>query len=111
LQTDTAWGRIWDALPPLFPVMPGSQPTTIGGAPASGILQLPTDVKAGAKWFETALPAAGYVIDAMNGPIEDGSIVVDAHGTAAGCQVQARIVPLGGKTIVTILVGANCPFQ
>lgn len=111
LQTDTAWGRIWDGVPPSFPVMPGAEPTTIGGTPASAVLQLPTDVANAAKWFQTALPAAGFVIDAMNGPIEDGSIVIDVHGTAAGCLAQVKIAPLGGKTVATVLVGASCPFQ
>ncbi len=110
-QTDTAWGRIWDALPPSFPVMPGAEPATIGGSPASAVLQLAADVANGAKWYETALPAAGYVVDALNGPIEDGSIVIDAHLTSAVCRTQVKIAPFGGQTIATVLVGASCPFQ
>ena len=111
LQTDTAWGRIWDGLPPSFPVMPGAEPTTIGGTPASAVLQLASDVANGAKWYETALPAAGYVVDALNGPIEDGSIVIDTHLTSAVCRAQVKVAPFGGQTIATILVGASCPFQ
>jgi hypothetical protein len=46
----------------------------------------------------------------VNGPLEDGSIVIDATGESE-CRVQARIAPLGDATIATIFVGAGCPFE
>ncbi|HVA87858.1 MAG TPA: hypothetical protein VNF73_16250 [Candidatus Saccharimonadales bacterium] len=110
-QTDTSWGRIWDALPASFPRFPGSEPTVTGSGAASAVVQLPTDVTNGAKWYRTALEAAGYATDGMNGPLEDGSIVIDSHGAMTGCRVRASVAPLGGRTIATIMFGSNCPFS
>ena len=108
-QTDTAWGRIWDALPPAFPAYPGAQPAQTGAGPASATLQLPAQVDVAADWTREALEAAGWTIAAANGPLEDGSFVIDA--TAAGtCKAQVSIAPMGGVTIATVLVGAGCPF-
>jgi len=110
-QTDTAWGRIWDALPASFPSFPGAEPTVTGSGAASAVLQLSTDAANGAKWYRTALEAAGFATDGMNGPLEDGSIVIDSHGATTGCKVQTSIAPLGGRTIATIMFGASCPFS
>jgi len=109
-QTETDWGRIWDALPPGFPIQPGSVPTETGGGPATARLQLGTSVDVATDWWQEALEAAGYRIEARNGPLEDGSIVIDVLGDG-GCRAQATITPLGGVTVATILVGAECPFS
>ena len=109
-QTETAWGTIWDALPPSFPAFPGSQPTETGAGPASATLQLPGPADVAADWWKEALEAAGYHVEGVNGPLEDGSIVIDASGEA-GCRVQASVAPLGDVTIATIFVGAECPFR
>jgi hypothetical protein len=109
-QSTTEWGRIWDALPPSFPTYPGAQPTETGAAPATATLQLPVTVDAAAAWWRTALEGAGYRIEGVNGPLEDGSIVIDAEG-GAGCRVQTSVAPLGGTTVATIHVGADCPFR
>ena len=34
--TETDFGRIWDALPPSFPTLPGQQPADPGAGPTSG---------------------------------------------------------------------------
>jgi hypothetical protein len=110
-QTDTAWGRIWDSVPASFPRFPGAEPTVTGSGAASATLQLSTDAANGAKWYQTALEAAGFATDGMNGPLEDGSIVIDSHGATTGCKVQTSIAPIGGRTIATIMFGASCPFS
>ena len=109
-QTDTEWGRIWDALPPGFPVPPGSVPTEIGAGPVTATLQLGTSVAVAADWWPEALEAAGYRIEGHNGPLEDGSIVIDIAGDGS-CRAQTTITPLGGVTVATILFGAECPFS
>lgn len=109
-QTDTDWGRIWDDLPPGFPAYPGAVPTETGEGPATARLQLESRVETAADWWQEALEAAGYGIEARNGPLEDGSIVIDAIADG-GCRVQAAIAPRGGVTIATIFVGALCPFS
>ncbi len=109
-QTDTAWGRIWDALPTSFPAYPGAQPATTGGEPATAVLQLPAQADVAADWTREALEAAGWTIVASNGPLEDGSFVIDVTGTGT-CKAQVSIAPTGGVTIATILVGTGCPLQ
>ena len=36
-QTETDWGRIWDALPAGFPVIPGATPDEEAAGPASAV--------------------------------------------------------------------------
>ena len=109
-QTTIDWGRIWDSLPPGVPAYPGAQATETGSGPASATLELPAGVDAAATWWRTALEGAGYRIEAVNGPLEDGSIVIDAEGDA-GCRVQTSVAPLGDVTVATIYVAADCPFR
>ncbi len=109
-QTDTAWGRIWDDLPPGFPAWPGSHPTQTGGGPASAILDAGTTQPAElATFFQSGLELAGYSTVARSGPLEDGSWELDSSGDA-GCAIRISMAPLGGSTIITILYGAACPF-
>jgi hypothetical protein len=44
----------------------------------------------------------------MNGPAEDGSIVIDSVGEG-DCRIQTTIAPLGDTTFITVLYGAACP--
>ena len=108
--TETEWGTIWDALPPSFPAFPGAQPTETGAGPATAILQLPGPADVAADWWKESLEEAGYHLEGVNGPLEDGAIVIDATGDA-GCRVQTSIAPLGDVTIATIFVGSECPFR
>ena len=110
-QTDTDWGRIWDAVPPSFPTYPGAGPTETGEGPASAILDAgDADTAEVATFYQTALLGAGFSTVESAGPMEDGGFQVTAGGPSLGCAVQLTIVPLGGSTIVTILYGAECPF-
>jgi hypothetical protein len=92
---------IWDALPAGFPAYPGAQPTETGAGPASAVLQVRATVQVAADFYREALEAAGYRIEATNGPLEDGSIVIDAAGDGA-CRIQVAVAPLGGVTVATI---------
>jgi hypothetical protein len=111
-QTDTAWGRIWDAVPPSFPTYPGAGPTETGEGPASAILDVgdadPAEV---ATFYQTAILGAGFSTVESAGPMENGGFQVTGGGPNLGCAVQLTIDPLGGSTIVTILYGAECPFD
>ena len=111
-QTDTPWGRIWDQLPAAFPEPSGAMPSEpIGRGASSAELAVgaaPNDVGG---FYVTSLPGAGYPVVAQQGPLEDGSRVIDAAGAQAGCKLQVTITPLSGVTHVTIFFGASCPFR
>jgi hypothetical protein len=109
--TQTAWGRIWDELPSTFPTYPGAEPAAAGDGPASAVLDIPARVATIAAWYRSALPRAGYDIDAVAGPLEDGSTVIDAVGDEPTCRVRASIVPYGSRSTATILFAAACPFR
>jgi hypothetical protein len=107
-QTDTEWGRIWDALPSSFPRYPGSEPASDIGAPASGQFVIPTDVETATVWLKGALDVAG-LRTTVSGPLEDGSMRLDSVGPN-GCAVQTTIARTGSITLETVLYGAQCPF-
>ncbi len=109
--TQTAWGRIWDALPDAFPVYPGANPTDTGEGPASAVVDVPATTAKTVAWYDAALVKAGYSIEALAGPLEDGSTVIDAVGLHPTCRVQASIAPHGSRSIATILMAADCPFR
>jgi len=108
-----AWGAAWDALPPGFPVPAGAKPADPGDpadGPVSGAFVVdgtPDDV---AKAMQNGLRAAGYSTEALSGPFEDGSLVIDAVGPDPACRVQTRVRPLGATTMITVLFGASCPW-
>jgi hypothetical protein len=108
-QTDTAWGRIWDAIPPSFPIYPGSTATTEIGAPASGQFVVPANVATATTWTKAALDAIG-LRTTVAGPLEDGSMTLDSVGPN-GCAANTTIARTGGVTVLTILYGAKCPFS
>jgi hypothetical protein len=109
-QTDTEWGRIWDEVPAGFPRYPGS--TTADDAtpdPASDRYVVSgAEAQQIATWMQGALETATFTTEALSGPFEDGSLVLDSVGDA-GCRIQTTIAPLGGMTFVTVLYGAACP--
>lgn len=108
-QTDTDWGRIWDRLPTGFPRYPGSVPTETGEGPASGVLSVPVDAATAVTFMQQALETAAYSTDALSGPFEDGSYVLESTGEDLGCKVRTTIAPLGSTTAMTVLYGAACP--
>jgi hypothetical protein len=109
----TGWGPAWDALPPGFPVPAGAMQADPGDpadGPVSGAFIVdgaPDDV---AGQMQRQLGAAGYSTEALSGPLEDGSLVVDSVGPDPACRVQTRVRPLGGTTMITVLYGAACPW-
>jgi hypothetical protein len=109
-QTNTDWGRIWDAVPPGFPVYPGAHPTETGAGPASAILDAgaakPAEV---VTFYQTAMTGIGLNIVSNDGPREDGSFDLLA-GDGASCAVEITVAPQGTSTIVTILYAAGCAF-
>ena len=110
-QTDTAWGRIWDSVPAGFPVYPGATPAgEAATGPASTVLGVQGgEAKTIAGWMQSRLEQATYSTEALSGPLENGSYVLDSTGPLPGCRVQVSIAPLGGLTTVTVLYGASCP--
>jgi hypothetical protein len=110
-QSDTEWGRIWDAVPAGFPRFPGStiaddaspEPASARYAIAGG--EDPADI---ASWMQSALETATFSTEALSGPSEDGSFVLDSVGEG-DCRIQVTVAPMGGLTFVTVLYGAACP--
>jgi hypothetical protein len=108
-QTDTEWGRIWDALPPGFPRYPGAAAADdASAAPASGRYAVnggdPEEIAA---WLQAAMETATFSTD-VSGPLEDGSFTLDSMGDGK-CRIQTTIAPLGEMTFVTVLYAADCP--
>jgi hypothetical protein len=103
-------GPIWDAVPPEFLLFAGARPVEID-EPVRVALDHP------AQAASPADIANAYVADlgiggwrtVVNGPIEDGSIVVDAVRDGSTCRAQVRATPLGGIVRITVLYGAGCP--
>ena len=110
-QSDTAWGRIWDALPPSFPLPPDAVPTETREGPASASLAVGAAPQSTASFMQSALTAAGFSIESVEGPSEDGSVTISAVGADPACLAQVRVVPLSGTTNVVVLYGAGCPFE
>lgn len=109
-QTDTTWGRIWDDVPPGFPTFAGS---TIAGdtspEPVSATWSIANDDTAViATWMQAALENASFRTEALSGPLEDGSFVLEMVGQG-DCRLQVVVVPMGGLTFVTVRYGAACP--
>lgn len=109
-QTDTDWGRIWDALPEAFPVYPGATPAddTVAEVVSATFALEGADPRTLASWMQTELERAMYATEALNGPLEDGSFVLDLTGKGA-CRIQVSVAPLGSLTTVAVRYGAACP--
>jgi len=93
-----------------FPVYPGATPAddaTTEVVSAAFALD-GQDARTVAAWMQTELERARYATEALNGPLEDGSFVLESTG-AADCRVQVAIAPLGGLTTVSVRYGADCP--
>lgn len=110
-QTDTAWGRIWDAVPAGFPRYPDAAPADDASADPSSLRYAVSgaDPETIAAWLQAGMETATFSSD-VSGPLEDGSFSLDSVGDA-GCRIQTTVAPLGGMTFVTVLYGASCPIQ
>jgi hypothetical protein len=109
-QSDSAWGRIWDDLPPGFPVPPAATATDID-EPVSAAFDVPAGVADTATLMQSSLERSNFSTFALSGPLEDGTIVIDSVGpTTTDCRVETTISPLGGLTRLTIRYGAACPL-
>lgn len=107
--TQTAWGRILDAVPAEFPVFPGAtraDPPPNG--PASGTWATKAPVDEVASWYRDALLAAHFAKVDLGSPLEDGSRVIDAQGDNPECKAQLAVAPAGSLTMITVLLGAAC---
>lgn len=115
-QSDTVWGRIWDGVPPWFPLPAGASPAEAGPDPASGAFDVPASSgtpRQVADFYRTTFQAASTPFDAtINGPLEDGALIVDVRSRTYGgsCTIQVRVAPLGVLTRLTILYGAGCEY-
>ncbi|MEI8333798.1 MAG: hypothetical protein WCH74_08080 [Chloroflexota bacterium] len=110
-RTTTDWGEIWDALPPAFPVPPDAQPADLAEGPFSGTYTTATASAAVADAMATALRGGGYSAVTVTGPMEGGTVTIEATGAGAGCRVRATVRPLGGLTAIEVLYGSACPFE
>ncbi len=111
-QSDNSWGRIWNALPPSFPAIAGAEPAETVSEPYSASFDLPPgagDESDVAGTFVDALGAAGWATT-VDGPLEDGSFIVDAARAGTLCVARVQATPLGGIVRLTVLYGAECPF-
>lgn len=110
-QSDSEWGRIWDALPQGFPIYPGS---TLAGDTSPEPVSATYAVAGGddpaqiASWMQSAIETATFSTESLSGPLEDGSFVLDSVGDGK-CRIQVVIAPMGGLTFVTVRYGAACP--
>lgn len=111
-QTDTDWGRIWDALPAGFPVYPDAVETEEAGAgePVSATFSSPAAADEIATLLQSRLELATFSTEALSGPLEDGGFVLDSVGDE-DCRIQTTVAPAGGLTIITVRYGAACPFE
>jgi hypothetical protein len=109
-QTDTSWGRLWDDLPSGFPIPPEATIADDATAePVSGVFAIPGgDPAQIATWMQAALETATYSTEALSGPLEDGSMVLDSTGEG-DCRIQTVVAPAGGLTLLLVRYGAACP--
>ncbi len=109
-QTDTEWGRIWDGIPPSFPLARDSVPTETRDGPASATFALGMSAEQAADLVVAGLTERGSSVDRSN-PAEDGSVVIQALGPEPPCEIQVRLTPLSGTTTMVVMFGAGCPFE
>lgn len=107
--TDTAFGRIFDSLPPSFPKLIGQEPADTGTGPTSGSFATNLSVADARRIIEVALVAQGWAVQ-VGSPLEDGTVVLEASRAEAGCKTEVRFTPTSGTVIMSVLYGATCPF-
>lgn len=107
--TKTDFGRIWDALPPSFPTLPGQQPADPVAGPTSGSFVVNMTADDAARAMAAALTNLGWTAD-VSSALEDGTVVLDAGGAREGCATEVRFTPMSGTVVMSVLYGAECPF-
>ena len=109
-HSDTAWGRIWDALPASFPVYPGAVESELDARVSAAFTAGDANPDEIVTWMQQQLELATYSTEALSGPLEDGGFVIDSVGDA-GCRVETTVTPAGGLTLIAVRFGAECPFE
>ena len=110
--TNAEFGRVWDALPPSWPEMPGQSESEIASGASAGLNVNGAPV-ALAKLLATELERRGWHVD-VGSPLEDGTVVVDATHAPAGCKVEARFsgdAAASDPGTLIVYYGAACPFS
>jgi hypothetical protein len=69
-----------------------------------------TDAATVAQWLQAELEVATYSTEALSGPLEDGSFVLDSVGEGE-CRIETTVAPAGDLTLVRVRYGAACPFE
>jgi hypothetical protein len=109
-QTDTDWGRIWDAIPAGFPVDPGAVATEVDDPVSAAFTSVDPDADEIATRLQQQLELATYSTEALSGPLEDGTFVIDSVGEG-NCRIETTVRPTGELTTITVRYGADCPFE
>ena len=78
--------------------------------PATAAFSIPAAPEGMATALQASLEGAGFSTLALSGPLEDGSMVIDSAGDGR-CRLQTTLRPAGDTTLMTVLVGAECPFR
>lgn len=109
-QTETGWGRIWDAVPPDFPIFPGS---TIADPVSPDAVSATYAVDGGdpgeiMTWMQAGLETAGFATESLSGPLESGSFILESVGEG-DCQIETTVAPMGSLAIISVRYGAGCP--
>ena len=108
--TNTEFGKIFDALPPSFPKLPGERPADTGAGPTSGSFAANMSVTDARKIIEVSLIAQGWTV-AVGSPLEDGTVVLEATGAKPACKTEVRLTPASVTVTMSVLYGASCPFN
>ena len=106
--TQTEWGRILDAVPDTFPTYPGAELADVPEGPNSGAWLTDAAIDDVVPWYRTAIQDAGFTIDNLSSPLEDGSRVLDVVGDLPECRAQVTFRPVNGSTIIIVMYGAGC---
>lgn len=112
-QSETAWGRIWNAIPPSYPVPEAAKPADPDHGPVSGAYTVASKLataRAIAEFYRDAIEERGIGGTGLDGPLEDGSFTVWSSN-GYGCESFVTILPRGSESLITVLYGAGCDFN
>ena len=112
-KSETAWGPIWNAIPPSYPVPDGAEAADPDHGPVSGAYTVASSVaapRAIGEFYRDALDEGGFGGTGLDGPLEDGSFTVWS-ASGFGCDSLVTILPRGAESLITVLYGAGCQFN